>query len=130
MYRSKQKEDNIMLKRAMLFLVTMLLASQSLAMGVQQGKASYYHYNSPKVRLTANGEKFDSNKLTAAHKTLPFGTKVKVTNLKNNKSIIVMINDRGPFIKSRVIDVTKHGAEKLDFIKLGVVPVKLEVVKR
>lgn len=119
-----------MLKRAMLFLIMLLLANQSFASSTQHGKASYYHYKSPKVRLTANGEKFDSSKLTAAHKTLPFGTQVKVTNLKNNKSIIVKVNDRGPFIKNRVIDVTKYGAEQLDFIKSGVVPVKLEIVKR
>ena len=118
----------------MLFLVvSCLLATNSFAnnnVAFQHGKASFYHYVDSKIRLTANGEKFDSGKLTAAHKTLPFGTEVKVTNLKNNKSIIVRINDRGPFIKGRVIDITKHGAEQLDFIKSGIVPVKLEIVKR
>jgi len=118
-----------MLKKTMLILVA-LVASQFASSHQQHGKASFYHYVDSKVRLTANGEKFDSGKLTAAHKTLPFGTHVRVTNLKNNKSIVVRVNDRGPFIKGRVIDITKHGAEKLDFIKSGVVPVKLEIVKR
>lgn len=121
------------MRKAMLFIVaSCLLATKSFASNVayQHGKASFYHYTDSKVRLTANGEKFNSGKLTAAHKTLPFGTHVRVTNLKNNKSIVVRVNDRGPFIKGRVIDITKKGAEHLDFVKSGVVPVKLEIVKR
>lgn len=68
--------------------------------------ASYYHdkFNG---RSTANGEKFNNNKLTAAHKTLAFGTRVKVTNVVNNKSVVVVINDRGPFTKGREIDLSK-----------------------
>ena len=77
-------------------------------------------------RTTANGEKFNMYALTAAHKTLPFDSKVKVTNLKNNKSVVVRINDRGPFIKSRVIDLSKAANKALD---CNLCKVKLKVIK-
>lgn len=105
-----------------------LLSENAYAKTYEKGKASYYsnYFNG---RLTANGEIFSNSKIyTAAHKSLPFGTKVKVTNLKNNKSIVVRINDRGPYVKGRVIDLTKAGAKKLDMVKSGVAPVKLEIV--
>ncbi len=90
-------------------------------------EASYYaeKYNG---RKTANGETFNMNDLTAAHKTLPFNTIVKVTNLTNNKSVYVRINDRGPFVKGREIDLSKAAAVKLDMIKTGTANVKLEIV--
>ena len=75
--------------------------------GSETGMASFYA-DKYVGRKTSNGEKFKQNKLTAAHKTLPFGTKVKVTNLANNKSVIVTINDRGPFTKKREIDIAKR----------------------
>jgi rare lipoprotein A len=92
------------------------------------GKASYYaeRYHG---RTTANGERFDVNKLTAAHKTLPFNTVVRVTNLNNGKSVTVRINDRGPFVAGRVIDLSPAAARKIDMIRDGVVPVKLDVVR-
>ncbi len=67
--------------------------------------------------------------LTAAHKELPFNTAVRVTNLLNNRSVVVRINDRGPFRKDRIIDLSKHAAEKLDFLGIGVAPVKIEVIE-
>jgi rare lipoprotein A len=76
---------------------------------------------------TANGETFSPGKLTAAHRTLPFGTMVRVTNLRNSRTVIVRINDRGPFTKGRVIDVTPAAAAELKFS--GLTPVTLEVVK-
>jgi len=79
-------------------------------------------------RKTANGEKFNMHALTAAHRTLKFGTIVKVTNLKNNKSVTVKINDRGPFIKGRVIDLSLAAAKKLDFVQQGITSVKIETV--
>ncbi len=79
-------------------------------------------------KITANGEKFDMMALTAAHKELPFNTAVRVTNLLNNRSVVVRINDRGPFRKDRIIDLSKHAAEKLDFLGIGVAPVKIEVI--
>ena len=79
-------------------------------------------------KRTANGERAQSGALTAAHKTLPFGTKVQVTNRRNNKSVIVRINDRGPFVRGRVIDLTPAGASALGFS--GLAPVSLSVVGR
>ncbi len=96
----------------------------------QKGTASWYGpgFNGKK---TASGEKFDMNKFSAAHRKLPFGTKVRVTNLNNGKSVIVRINDRGPFKKGRVIDLSKKAAEQIGLIKSGVAPVKIELaVKR
>jgi rare lipoprotein A len=78
--------------------------------------------------LTANGERYDMNGISAAHKTLPFGTVVRVTNLNNGRSIDVRINDRGPFIKNRVIDLSKGAAQKIDMIRDGVVPVRLQIL--
>ena len=79
-------------------------------------------------RKTSNGEIFNMYALTAAHKTLPFNTKVKVTNLTNGKSVIVRINDRGPFVKGREIDLSKAAASKLDMIKSGTAKVKLTII--
>ncbi len=93
----------------------------------QTGKASFYA-DKFEGHPTASGEKYKHNKLTAAHKTLPFGTVVRVTNLANGSTVEVKINDRGPYIEGRVIDLSKSAAEKLGFINLGVTDVKLEVV--
>ena len=93
----------------------------------QTGKASYYA-DKFHGRTTANGEKFNMHDITAAHKTLPFGTKVKVTNLKNNKSVVVRINDRGPYAKGRIIDLSKAAAKKIDMIADGVANVRIEEV--
>ncbi|HEX9905425.1 MAG TPA: septal ring lytic transglycosylase RlpA family protein [Propylenella sp.] len=90
----------------------------------QSGKASWYALTS----RTASGERCDPGAMTAAHRSLPFGTKVKVENLNNGRSVVLRINDRGPFIKGRVIDVTKAAAAKLGFLKAGTVPVKLTVL--
>ena len=94
--------------------------------GGMRGMASFY--NEP--QMTASGERFDKRKLTAAHRTLPMNTRVRVTNLRNNKSVIVRINDRGPYSKSRIIDVSEAAAKVLDMIDAGVVPVVLQVVGR
>ncbi len=93
----------------------------------QTGKASFYadkFEGSP----TASGEKYKHSKLTAAHKTLPFGTKVRVTNTDNNKSVEVIINDRGPYVDGRIIDLSKSAAETLGFINQGLANVKIEVI--
>jgi len=94
----------------------------------QKGKASYYA-DSYEGHITASGEVYQANKLTAAHPNLSFGTFVKVTNLENNKSVIVIINDRGPYTGNRLIDVSKKAAYKLDFIKEGTTDVGLEIVE-
>ncbi|MDH5474415.1 MAG: septal ring lytic transglycosylase RlpA family protein [Cyclobacteriaceae bacterium] len=93
----------------------------------QTGKASYYA-DKFEGRTTANGEKYKHTKLTAAHRLLPFGTVVKVTNIKNGKSVEVRVNDRGPFVNGRIIDLSKMAAERLDFIHDGITEVKVEVV--
>lgn len=80
-------------------------------------------------KRTANGERYNMNGISAAHKTLPFGTIVRVTNMNNGRSLNVRINDRGPFVKNRIIDLSKGAAKKLDMIAAGVVPVKLKVIK-
>ena len=80
-------------------------------------------------RPTASGEIFDENTLTAAHKELPFGTKIKVTNLNNDKSIVVTINDRGPYIAGRELDLSKAAAQRVEMIEAGVVNVKMEILK-
>ena len=80
-------------------------------------------------RLTANGERFNMNAMTAAHKTLPFGTKVRVTYPRNGRSVVVRINDRGPFIRGRAIDLSRGAAAKLGFISSGHARVRLDIVR-
>ncbi|AFL85781.1 rare lipoprotein A [Belliella baltica DSM 15883] len=94
----------------------------------QTGQASYYH-DKFQGRTTANGEKYRKHKLTAAHKTLPFGTKVKVINQNNGKAVKVRINDRGPFVGGRIIDLSKKAARRIDMIDDGVVHVKIKYKK-
>jgi len=93
----------------------------------QRGMATWYgdHLNGGP---TASGERFDQNAMTAAHKTLPMGTIVRVTNLKNDRQVTVRINDRGPYARGRIIDLSKAAARVLGMISDGVVPVLLEVV--
>ncbi len=91
----------------------------------ESGIASIYAYKGEK---TANGERAHPAGLTAAHKSLPFGTKVRVTNKKNGRSVVVRINDRGPFVRGRIIDLTPAGARSIGFS--GLAPVTVAVVGR
>jgi rare lipoprotein A len=109
------------------FLISFLVSALFSFAQVQTGKASFYA-DKFEGRLTASGEKYKHNKLTAAHKTLPFGTRIKVTNLSNNQSVEVVVNDRGPYVDGRVVDLSKSAAEKLGFINQGVADVQLEVL--
>lgn len=93
----------------------------------ETGKASFY-YGRWIGRKTANGEIYKIDDVTAAHKTLPFNTKVRVTNLKNGKNVIVRINNRGPYAKGRILDLSLAAAKKIDMTAAGVVPVKMEVL--
>lgn len=95
---------------------------------IQQGDASFYA-DKFEGRLTASGEKYWHYLMTASHLTLPFNSRIKVTNLINNKSVVVKINDRGPFVQGRIIDLSKSAAQKLDFIESGTVKVKIELLK-
>ncbi len=94
----------------------------------ESGKAAYYAMKF-QSRKTASGERFNQSSKTAAHKKLPFGTKVKVTNIKNGKSVIVRINDRGLFIKGRIIDLSKLAFSRIGNTDSGVINVRIEVVK-
>ncbi len=96
---------------------------------VQHGKASWYG-KAFHGRLTASGERYNMHAPTAAHKSLPFGTRVRVTNLDNGKHTVVRINDRGPFVKGRIIDLSYGAAKKIQMLQAGVVRVKLEILSR
>jgi len=93
----------------------------------QTGKASFYAMKFQNKK-TASGETFKQSNNTAAHKKLPFGTRVKVTNTKNGRSVVVKINDRGPFAKGRIIDLSKSAFQKIGNTKSGVINVKIEVI--
>jgi rare lipoprotein A len=94
----------------------------------ETGQASFYAMKF-QFRKTASGERFNQFSMTAAHKKLPFGTMLVVTNLENGKSVKVKVNDRGPFIKGRVIDLTRAAFAKIGDTKKGIIPVKIEAVK-
>ena len=93
----------------------------------ETGVASYYAKKF-EGRRTASGDRYDGDRLTAAHRTLPFGTRVRVTNLANDASVVVTVNDRGPFRRNRVIDVSRRAARALGFIADGTTVVAIEVV--
>ena len=97
--------------------------------GGSDGQASWYGGQFHE-RPTASGEAFDQNALTAAHRNLPFGSVVRVTNMRNGKAVEVLINDRGPFVRGRVIDLSRRAAEQIGMITAGVVPVRLKVIRR
>lgn len=110
--------------RKMLIAVAALLALPLPAMAASwTGKASYYGLKG----RTANGDRVGG--LTAAHRTLPFGTRARVTNLGNNRSVVVVINDRGPFTGGRIIDVSTNAADALGFRKAGVARVRVEAMR-
>lgn len=118
-----------MLKRILSFLLIAVATvschrKSYTGSGSETGLASFYAdtYNGKK---TANGETYRSSSYTAAHKKLPFGTKVKVTNLSNGKTVKVKVNDRGPFVSGRIIDLTRAAAKKIDMVNAGVVKVKI-----
>lgn len=116
-------------------LIIYILISVSIAIN---SNAQQNHYSKTGIasfyadkfegRQTANGEMYYHAKKTAAHRTLPFGSVVKVTNLENNKYVVVRINDRGPFIDNRIIDLSKSAAQELDFIHKGLAKVKVELI--
>jgi rare lipoprotein A len=113
---------------ALLGLVLLASCGGSKNTFTQSGQGSYYadKFNG---RPTTSGEIYRSGKMTAAHNTLPFGTRIKVTNVKNGKSVKVTVNDRGPHVKGRIVDVSGKAARKLDLVEAGVVPVQLKVIK-
>ncbi|MBL7473362.1 septal ring lytic transglycosylase RlpA family protein [Robertkochia sediminum] len=111
-----------------LFIFLLITAKSTAQETPAEGMASYYS-DTLEGRSTASGEPYQMALFTAAHRTLPFNTRVKVTNLSNLKTVIVRINDRGPFVKGRIIDVSRAVAEVLGIIEKGVVNVRIEVVE-
>ena len=119
-----------MLTRKLLLCIVVLSSLTSCSSNLyESGKASYYA-DKFEGRKTASGATFNQRKLTAAHKTLPFGTKVKVTNLSNGKTVKVKVNDRGPFAEGRIIDLSKKAAEKIKMVNAGVVQVEIKYKKK
>lgn len=112
---------------ALTFLTTPVHADEQSI--YQTGIASYYS-TSFDGHKTASGEIFNSNKLTCAHRKLPDGTIIRVTNLSNGKDIIVRVNDNGPHIKGRILDLSKRAAIKLGMIKSGTAKVSIEIIKK
>lgn len=98
------------------------------AIATDQGEASFYG-NEFEGRMTANGERFSQNDFTAAHRSYPFGTLVRIVNIRNDRSVVVRINDRGPQKLSRIIDLTRKAAEAIAMTKEGTAIVRLEVVQ-
>ena len=115
------------MKRPLLITLFSIALILSTLAQVQTGKASFYA-DKFEGKPTASGEKYKHSKLTAAHKTLPFGTKIRVTNLANNQTVEVTVNDRGPYVEGRVVDLSKSAAEKLGYVNIGLADVKVEVI--
>ena len=120
--RRRTYDMKIITKTALLIVLQL---GFSVIAGAEEGIASYYA-DSLDGNPTASGEPYDKNAMTAAHRTLPFGTKVEVTNLSNDKSVVVRINDRGPHTKNRIIDVSRAAAKKLDILDSGTTKVRVE----
>jgi len=113
--------------KAVVFLLLILFTAVPGVFAAQEGLASWYG-GKFQGRTTSSGEVFDTNLMTAAHRSLPFGTIVKVTDQESGKSTLVKINDRGPFVEGRIIDLSRAAAEELDMVGRGVARVSLEVV--
>jgi len=101
----------------------------TVAVGHTETGLGVFYSKSLQGHKTASGEPFDNNAMTTAHHSLPFGTKLKVTNLKNDKSTIVRVNDRGPTQPERIVDLSQRAAGELDFLKEGITQVKIEVLE-
>lgn len=109
-------------------LASGVLLGAGLPVSAAEGLASFYG-RSEHGGPTASGERFDMRAMTAAHRTAPLGSHMRVTNLKNGRSVVVRINDRGPFVRGRIIDLSRAAAEKLDFVGSGLTRVALERVE-
>jgi rare lipoprotein A len=125
--RNTRRDPIFKLMKKLLPIVFMIAGAVLWADPNLQGFASWYG-GKFHGRLTSSGEVFDTNEMTAAHRTLPFGTLVKVTNLDNGKCVIVKINDRGPFVEGRIIDLSRAAAEGIDMLGQGIARVSIEIV--
>ncbi|WP_315922581.1 septal ring lytic transglycosylase RlpA family protein [Mesorhizobium sp. SP-1A] len=113
------------LSKVVLACALLLPANAFAGEVLSSGKASWYKCCS----RTANGERFNPDGLTAAHRSLPFGTKVRVENVRTGQAVVVRINDRGPFSKNRIIDLSRGAANRIGLINSGVSTVRLKIVK-
>ena len=111
-----------------LWIIPFVASAQKSTKSTRPSNASFYH-NRFHGQETSNGETYNKDDFTAAHKTYPFNTLLLVKNKKTNKSVVVRVNDRGPFKRSRVLDLSYAAAKKIGMVPLGVVPVKIEVLK-
>ena len=111
----------------LIFLLSLATSTHAKNKKVQVGKGSWYGKKF-QGKLTANGERYNMYALTAAHRTFPFNSMVKVTNLKNRRSVIVRINDRGPYHGGRIIDLSYLAAKKLGYMKKGVAKLKIKLL--
>ena len=116
------------MKKFLIFIFVFYACKKGQEAYTQTGYASYYS-NYFQGKGTASGESFHQDSLTAAHLYLPIGTEVEVTNLSNDRSVVVTINDRGPYVEGRIIDLSRKAAEKLGFIEEGETEVRIEVVE-
>jgi rare lipoprotein A len=116
-----------LLSGLLLAFVSVVSFAQTLIGYQQKGRASYYATKF-QGRRTASGESFNNKELTAAHRTLPFNTLLKITNTANGKEVVVRVNDRGPFSPNRILDISKAAADQLDMVRAGVATVTVEVV--
>ena len=110
-----------------LLFTTNVMAKTKVNQHSTRGEASYYagfHHG----KKTASGERFNMHSLTAAHRTLPLGSKIKVTNLNNGKEVVVRVNDRGPYAKGRVLDVSLGAAKKLGMLKTGTAKISIQIL--
>ncbi len=117
---------NAFLISSLLFFLAACGSSKSAF--TESGQGSYYA-DKFAGRATASGEPYRPGRLTAAHNTLPFGTRIKVTNVRTGRSVKVVVNDRGPHVKGRIVDVSKRAARKLGLVQAGVAPVRIKVIK-
>ncbi|MDA3938894.1 MAG: septal ring lytic transglycosylase RlpA family protein [Spirochaetia bacterium] len=116
------------MNKQLTYFIILLIIVTTHIFSLEKGEASWYG-GKFQGRQTANGENFDTNMLTAAHKTLPFNTIVEVKNLENEKTVHVRINDRGPFIEGRIIDLSRAAASKLDMVGTGVAKVEVRIIE-
>jgi rare lipoprotein A len=113
------------IRLVLIILISVIEYGRSYSQTFKQTGVASYYADKFVGRTTANGEKYKHNKLTAAHKTLPFGTILKVKNLENGKEVTVRVNDRGPFVEGRIIDLSKSAAQELNFINQGIAEVEI-----
>ncbi|MCK5153252.1 MAG: septal ring lytic transglycosylase RlpA family protein [Spirochaetales bacterium] len=114
--------------KQLFYTILLLIILSTQVFTLEHGEASWYG-GKFQGRLTANGERFDTNMLTAAHKTLPFNTIVEVKNLENDKIVHVRINDRGPFVEGRIIDLSRAAASRLNMVGAGVAKVEIRIIE-